>query len=63
MIFPSSWDAQHKTGEMVTGGIEAETEAKLGTYMVVQHGRILTAADRYGALVHHAMESRQCKDR
>src|SRR5882762_9901679 len=32
-------------------GIEAEQEAKLGTYLVVVEGRALTSRDRYGALV------------
>jgi len=32
-------------------GIEAEQEAKLGTYMVLEQGRRLEAKDRYGALV------------
>jgi len=30
-------------------GIEAEQEAKLGTYLVVVEGRALTSRDRYGA--------------
>ncbi len=32
-------------------GIEAEQEAKLGTYMVLVEGRTLSAKDRYGALI------------
>jgi putative ABC transport system permease protein len=32
-------------------GIEAEKEAKAGTYMVLLEGRALSAGDRYGALV------------
>jgi putative ABC transport system permease protein len=32
-------------------GIEAEQEARLGTYMVLREGRALAGSDRYGALV------------
>jgi putative ABC transport system permease protein len=36
---------------IVGEGIEAEKEARLGTYMVLTEGRVLTSRDRYGALV------------
>jgi putative ABC transport system permease protein len=36
---------------IVGEGIEPEQEAKLGTYLLLQQGRALTAKDRYGALV------------
>lgn len=36
---------------IVGEGVEAEAEAKLGSYMLLQEGRTLTAQDRYGALV------------
>jgi putative ABC transport system permease protein len=32
-------------------GIEADREARLGTYMLLEQGRMLTGNDRYGALV------------
>lgn len=36
---------------IVGEGIEADQETKLGTYMVLQQGRRLTAKDRFGVLV------------
>src|SRR5205807_172092 len=36
---------------VVGEGIEAEKEAKLGTYLVLVEGRALASRDRYGALV------------
>lgn len=36
---------------IVGEGIEPEREAELGTFLVLQEGRMLGAADRYGALV------------
>ena len=35
----------------------------LALFLTIPYGKFVHAVYRYGALVHHAMESRQCKDR
>jgi len=41
----------HSSYPIAGEGIEPELEAELGTYMVLERGRMLARSDRYGALV------------